>query len=87
MPTPIKISVDEVQLDLFEEGKGLKVIGDFPGIECIDDLVVQIFEGKLTIITMPKSERKYQALAEIAEGLVVKSKEIRNGVMTLILGG
>jgi len=76
-----------VQLDLFEEGKGLKVIGDFPSIERIEDLVVQIFEGKLTIVTMPKLERKYQAFTKVAEGLVVKSREMRNGVMTLILGG
>ena len=57
-PTPIKTSVDEVQLDLFEEREGLKVIGDFSGIERIDDLVVQVFEGKLTIVTIPKLERK-----------------------------
>ena len=79
-------SVKEVNLDSFDEGKELKVIGDFPGVT-EDDLVIQIVDGKLFIITTPMSERKYQASIILPSEFrtTLKEKEIRNGIMSLIL--
>jgi len=79
-------TVKEVNLDVFDEGKELKVIGDFPGVT-EEDLVIQIIEGKLYILTIPMSKRKYQASIILPSNFrtTLKEKEIRNGIMSLIL--
>ena len=77
----------EVDLDIFEEPEGrVKIIGDFPGVR-EEDLIVQLENSSLRIVSHPGAGRGYQASCRLSHcfDITFKYKEVRNGIMTLVL--
>jgi len=77
----------EVDLDLFEESDGkVKIIGDFPGVG-EDDLIIQMENSSLRIVSDSGPGRSYQATCRLPHcfDITFKHKEMRNGIMTLVL--
>jgi len=76
----------DVDLDIFEEPDGIKVIGEFPGIG-EKDLIVQLENSSLRIVSDPGAGRGYQASCRLPHcfDITFKYKEVRNGIMTLVL--
>ena len=77
----------EVDLDIFEEPDGkVKVIGEFPGVR-EEDLIVQLENSSLRIVSDPGAGRGYQASCRLSHcfDITFKYKEVRNGIMTLVL--
>ena len=79
-------SVEEIHLDLFEEDESLKVIGDFHGVDK-KDLLVTIVEDDLIVISRHSLPRRYEASVKLPMSFrtTVKSIEMRNGIMTVVL--
>jgi len=82
-------SLKEIQLDIFDEDDNLlKIIGDFPGIDDIDNLIIQIDENNnLNILSKHSIEKKYEANISLNQFYKLKifKTEMRNGIMTLFL--
>ncbi|MBU0847665.1 hypothetical protein KKH23_10805 [Patescibacteria group bacterium] len=78
----------DVQLDIFDETEEkLEIVGDFPGITNISDIVVQMMKNELFVITKPNIERKYMASVKLPEAFKYKisSMEVKNGIMTMVM--
>jgi len=78
---------DDITLDIFEEQNGeIKIIGELPGLK-EEDLIIQINDNLVYILSSPSADRSYQMTQQLPDYFNVNlcAKEIRNGVMTIIL--
>jgi len=86
---PPTTGVKEVPLDLFKENRSeFKVIGEFPGLNKVDDLVIQVDENEIFVVTKPiETERSYFGSCELPEAWMttIGQKVLNNGVMTVVL--
>jgi len=83
------IKVDETggaDLDIFEEGDELKVIGELPGFITKGNLDIQIEKGILYITSRPGDKKDYKVVTKLpTEFNLIKQVEVRNNIMTIIL--
>lgn len=86
---PPRMELREVPLELFKEDRNdMMIIGEFPGLNKIDDLVIQVDENGLVVVSKPsEAESLYYGTCELPKPWMttIDKKNLNNGVMTVIL--
>jgi HSP20 family molecular chaperone IbpA len=77
----------DISLDMFDEKDELKVVGDFPGVEDINDILIDISNDTLWLVTKPTSTKNYEATVKLPEAYrtLIKNRDLRNSIMTVVL--
>lgn len=76
----------KIDLELFEEGDDLKIIGEFPGPITKKDIDIQIEKDTLHIANKPSGKRTYKVNTKLPiEFDSIKQVEVRNNIVTITL--